>query len=115
MLDDAMAKMPGTVKFCIHVLHLESEVVFSSQKGKPDMPIGDEQESHRLNQVTFTCPRVETRSSRTRITGCSLTNIQEECFSNPQVMDATLLVQEKPPTSIDISTTHYITDILGKN
>jgi hypothetical protein len=56
------------------------------------MPIGDEQEPHRLDQVTFTCPQVETRSSRTRITGCSLTNIQKECFSNPQVMDATPLV-----------------------
>jgi hypothetical protein len=75
------------------------------------MPIGDEQESHRLDQVTFTCPRVETRSSQTQITGCSLTNIQEECFSNPQVMDATPLVQDKPPTSIDIPTTHHVTDI----
>jgi hypothetical protein len=65
------------------MLHLESEVVFGSQKRKPDMSIGDEEESHRLDQDTFTCPRVETRSSHTRITGCSLTNIQKECFSNP--------------------------------
>jgi hypothetical protein len=106
-----MAKVPGTVKFCTHVLHLESEVVLGSQKCKADMQIVDEQESHRLNQVTFTCPRVETRSSRTRITGCSLTNIQEECFSNPQVMDATPFIQDKLPTSIDISTTHHVTDI----
>jgi hypothetical protein len=83
VVDDAMAKMPGTAKFCTHMLYMESEVVFGSQKHKPDMPIGDEQESHRLDQVTFTCPRIETRSSQTRITSCSLTNIQEECFSNP--------------------------------
>jgi hypothetical protein len=63
VLDDAMAKMPGTTKFCTHVLHLESKVVFGSQKCKLDMLIGDEQESHRLDQVTFTCPQVETRSS----------------------------------------------------
>jgi hypothetical protein len=56
MLDDAMAKMPSTAKFCIHVFYLESEVVFGSQKCKPDMSIGDEQKSHRLDQVTFTCP-----------------------------------------------------------
>jgi hypothetical protein len=87
-----MAKMPGIVKFCTHVLHLESEVVFGSQKRKPDMLIGNEQESHRLDQVTFTCPRVETRSSRARIISCSLTNIQEECFSDPQLKDATPLV-----------------------
>ena len=48
-----MAKMPGTIKFCTHVLHLENEVVFGSQKRKADMSIGDEQESHRLHQVTF--------------------------------------------------------------
>jgi hypothetical protein len=51
-----MAMMPGIVKFCTHVFHLESEVVFGSQKHKPDISIGDEQESHRLDQVTFTCP-----------------------------------------------------------
>jgi hypothetical protein len=51
-----MAKMPRTVKFCTHVLHLESEVVFGSQKRKANMPIGDEHDSHRLDQVTFTCP-----------------------------------------------------------
>jgi hypothetical protein len=60
-----MAKMPGIVKFCTHVLHLESKVVFGSQKRKPDMLIEDEQESHRLDLVTFTCLRVEIRSSRT--------------------------------------------------
>ena len=56
MLDDAMANMPRIAKFCIHVFHLESEVVFGSQKYKPDMPIGNEQKSHRLDQVTFTYP-----------------------------------------------------------
>jgi hypothetical protein len=42
-----MAKMPGIAKFCSHVLHLESEVVFGSLKRKPDMPIGDEWESQK--------------------------------------------------------------------
>jgi hypothetical protein len=42
VLDDAMVKMPGTAKFCIHVLHMGSEVVFGSQKRKPDMSIGNE-------------------------------------------------------------------------
>ena len=42
MLNDAMEKMLRIAKFCIHVLHLESEVVFGSQKCKLDMPIGNE-------------------------------------------------------------------------
>ena len=50
-------------QICTHVLLLENEVVFGSQKRKLDMPIGDEHEPHRLDQVTFTCLRVEKRSS----------------------------------------------------
>jgi hypothetical protein len=34
-----MAEMPETVKFCTYVLRLKSEVVFGSQKHKPDMPM----------------------------------------------------------------------------
>jgi hypothetical protein len=65
LLNDPMEKMLRIAKFCTHVLYLESEIVYGSQKRKLDMQIGDEQESHRLDQVTFTCPQVETRSSQT--------------------------------------------------
>jgi hypothetical protein len=40
VLNDAMAKMHGIAKFCTHVLHMEGEEVFGSQKHKPDMPLG---------------------------------------------------------------------------
>jgi hypothetical protein len=70
-----MAKMPRTAKFCVHVLHMEGEEVFGSQKHKLDMPLGDKQESHKPNRVNFTCLRVEIRSSRARGAGCSLTKI----------------------------------------
>jgi transcription initiation factor IIE alpha subunit len=46
------------------ILHLEGGEVFGSQKRKPDKPLGDKQESHKLDRVNFTCPRVKTRSSQ---------------------------------------------------
>jgi hypothetical protein len=49
VLNDALAKMPKTAKFCTYVLHMEDEEVFGSQKRKLDVPLGDKQESHRPN------------------------------------------------------------------
>jgi hypothetical protein len=63
VLDDAMAKMPETAKFGTHMLHMEGDEVFGSQKRKPDIPLGNEQELYRPDQVNFICPQVETRSS----------------------------------------------------
>jgi hypothetical protein len=65
-------------KFCTHVPHIEGEEVFGSQNRKLDMPLGDKQKSHRPNWVNFICLQVETRSTWTRVGGCSLTNIQAE-------------------------------------
>jgi hypothetical protein len=67
--------MLGTIKFCTHMLHMEGEEVFGSQKRKPNILLGDKHESHRLDRVNFTCPRVKIRSSQARIVGCYLTNI----------------------------------------
>jgi hypothetical protein len=39
VLNDAM--VPRIAKFCIHVLHMEGEEVFSSQKRQLDMQLGD--------------------------------------------------------------------------
>jgi hypothetical protein len=79
-----MVKIPRIIKFCTRVLHMEGEDGFGFQKRQPDMPHGDKKESHKPNWVNFTRPRVETRSSQAQIASCSLTNIQQECFSNPQ-------------------------------
>jgi hypothetical protein len=73
VLNNAMTKMPGIAKFCTRMLYIKGEDVFGSQKRQPDMPIGNEQESHRPDGINFNCPQVEIRSSR--IAGCSLTNI----------------------------------------
>jgi hypothetical protein len=56
VLNDTMAKMPRTAKFCTHVLHMEGEEVFGSQMRKLNMVLGDKQESHKPNRVNFICP-----------------------------------------------------------
>jgi hypothetical protein len=57
-----MAKIHRTTKFCTHVLHMEGEEVFGSQKHKPNMSLGNEQQSHRPDRVNFTYPQAEIRS-----------------------------------------------------
>jgi hypothetical protein len=88
VLNNAMANLPRTTKFCTHVLHIEGEELFGSQTWHAAW------RQTRITQAKLSqiCPQVETRSSRARVAGCFLTNIQEECSSNPQVMDATPLV-----------------------
>jgi hypothetical protein len=49
VLNNAMAKMPRTTKFCTHVFHIEGEEVFGSQKCKLDMSLRDKYKSHRPN------------------------------------------------------------------
>jgi hypothetical protein len=49
VLNDAMAKMPGTAKFCTHVFHMEGEEVFGSPKRKLDMPLRNKHKSHKPN------------------------------------------------------------------
>ena len=73
--NDTMAKTPRIAKFCNHVLYMEGEEMFGSQKHKLDMPLGDKQKSHKPNQVNFTCLQVEIRSSRAQGASCSLANI----------------------------------------
>ena len=77
VLNNAMAKMPRIAKFCIHVLYMEGEEVFGSQKHKLDMLLGNKQKSQRPNRFNFTYAQVGTRSSQAQVAGCSLTNIQK--------------------------------------
>ena len=46
------------------VPHLEGEEIFGSMKRRLDVPIGDAGDSHSLDKVNFSQPRVRTRSTK---------------------------------------------------
>ena len=60
---EAISNIRGVQDFVSREPHLEGEEVFGSQKRKADMPLGCEHNSHRLDKVNFSRPRVRTRSS----------------------------------------------------
>jgi hypothetical protein len=63
VLNVAVAKLPGVELFCTRAPYMAGEKVFGSQKRKADVPLGFEGESHRLEKVNFSRPRITTRSS----------------------------------------------------
>jgi hypothetical protein len=63
-LHEAILKMPGADDWCTRIPHLEGEEVFVSLKRKPDTAFDDERESHRLDKISISRPRVQTRSAR---------------------------------------------------
>ena len=68
--------MPGADEFCTHDPHHEGAEVFGSQKRKPDIPIGADEDSHRLDIVNFSQPRPPKRVTRSQTT--TLPTIVEE-------------------------------------
>ena len=78
VLNVAIANLPGAEVFCTRNPHLAGEEVFGSQKRKADVPLGYEGESHRLDKVNFSRPRIATQSTRANHTSCSLPNVVEE-------------------------------------
>ena len=73
-----MAKLLGAEFFCTREPYMASEEVFGSQKQKADVLLGFEDESYRLDEVNFSCPRIATRSSRANHVSCNLCNVVEE-------------------------------------
>ena len=59
--------------------------MFGSQKRKADVPLGFEGESHRLDKVNFSRPRIATRSTRANCASCSLPDVVEEL--SPKLQD----------------------------
>jgi len=62
---EALNSLLGAEGLGIRIPHLEGEKIFESTKRKLDVPIGDAGDSHRLNKVNFSQPRVRTRSTIT--------------------------------------------------
>ena len=66
-LTEAISSISGVEEFFNREPHLEDEEVFGSQRRKADMALGCEYDSHRLDKVNFSLPRVQTRSRGTTI------------------------------------------------
>jgi hypothetical protein len=104
--------MPGAAEFCTREPHFEGEEVFGSQKRKADVPLGSEHESHRLDKVNFSHPRVRTRSSAAKEASCSLNIIPEEL--SPDLQDGQTTAPDAPielVIPIDISRAPHVTAI----
>jgi hypothetical protein len=63
---------------------MAGEEVFGSQKRKADVPLEFEGELHRPDEVNFSRPRIVTKSSRANHATCSLLDVVEELFPEPQ-------------------------------
>ena len=61
----ALNTLPEAEGVGTRVPHLEGEETFGSTKRKLDVPIGDARDSHRLDKINFSQPRVRTRSTHT--------------------------------------------------
>jgi len=55
--------MPGTDEWCNRTPHLEGEEVFVSFKRNPSTTFGGEHESHKLDKISISRPRIQTRSA----------------------------------------------------
>jgi len=61
-ITDALCSMPDATDVCTCIPHLKEEEVFRSTKWSFDIPIGSKGDSHHLNEVNFSHPRVQMRS-----------------------------------------------------
>jgi hypothetical protein len=59
---DALSQLPGVEGVTTQISHLESKDIFGSTKQKLDLPPSCDGDSHCPNKVSFSQPRVQTRS-----------------------------------------------------
>ena len=90
----ALLGMPGADDFCIRDPHHEGAEVFGSQKRKPDISIGVDDETHRPNTISFSRSHPLKRVTRAR--AATLSTIAEE------VEPCTEQIQALPPIGTDI-------------
>ena len=76
VIQSALLGMPGADDFCIRDPHHEGAEVFGSQKQKPNTPIGVDDETHRLDTISFSRPHPLKRVTRAR--AATLPTILEE-------------------------------------
>ena len=86
--------MLGADEFCTRDPHYEGVEVFGSQKQKLDTPIGVDEETHRLNTIHFSWPRLAKMVTRARAT--TLPTIVEELKTSAKQ------VQPLPPVGTNI-------------
>lgn len=64
----AMAKFPAAEEWCNRTPEFTGEEVFGSKKRGLNTPIGSEFDTHRPDKVSFSHPRVQTRSAKAQCT-----------------------------------------------
>lgn len=64
VLQKSLLQMPGAEVFCTRTPHFEGAEVFGSQKRKPNTPVGDDDETHRPDTMSYSRPRVGQRTTR---------------------------------------------------
>jgi hypothetical protein len=79
-IEEALSQLPGVEVATTRIPHLEGEEIFGSTKRKLDLPPGDDGDSHRLDKVNFSQPRVQTRSrtSHTEVAGASVADANKD-------------------------------------
>ena len=95
VLADAISNIRGVQDFVTREPHLEGEEVFGSQKRKADMPLGYKHNSHRLDKVNFSRPRVRTRSSVASTSTPAAAAIEEGIPFRPGMDDMETLPSEE--------------------
>jgi len=80
-----MSNISRVKEFLNREPHLEGEEVFGSQKRKLDMPLGYEYDSHRLDRVNFSHPRIQIKSKRASMSIQNLNPIVEDVFSSVDI------------------------------
>jgi hypothetical protein len=59
---EALNQLLGVEVATTWISHLEGEEIFGNTKQKLDLSLGDDGDSHRLDKVNFSQPRVQTKS-----------------------------------------------------
>jgi hypothetical protein len=79
-IEEALSKLLGIEVATTRIPHLEGEEIFGSTKRKLDLPPGDDGDSHRLDKVNFSQPRVQTRSitAHTEVAGASVAGADKD-------------------------------------
>ena len=103
-LTKAVMDYPGAEKLCTRDAHLEGAEEFGSRKRKADVPIGDDDETHRPDTVSYSRPRIGRRVTRAH--AGNLSTIQEEdedeeqptipsTFAGPSIQRVTAVQETK--------------------
>jgi hypothetical protein len=79
-IEEALNQLPGVEVATTRIPHLEGEEIFGSTKRKLDLPLGDDGDSHRLDKVNFSQPRVQTKSrtTHTEFAGASVADADKD-------------------------------------